>query len=272
MHESSWEQGSAGPSGESCLDTPALCGAHHFPQPCPGTAGASQLCEGSKAALHCNPSPRPQPPWSQVLLAKCPGSAHSKVGWGQGPGAPWAGSGSHMQHNTVVLGRGLSEPLSCWGLSSSQPQAPSFLTPGHLCLLLFLMAPGWHHPSALCSPTTAGVCLLCLHHTATAQASRHGPRTAEGCPSDSLPAGQQVTGTVGTAPGSVPPQAHSHCPCRAPRALAQRSAKHVRRELHRSDGQHSPLAPFEAMGRSSSNCSESQTWLLSMGPTGMVLA
>lgn len=114
--------------------------------------------------------------------------------------------------------------------------------------------------------------LLCLHHTATAQASRHGPRTAEGCPSDSLPAGQQVTGTVGTAPGSVPPQAHSHCPCRAPRALAQRSAKHVRRELHRSDGRHSPLAPFEAMGRSSSNCSESQTWLLSMGPTGMVLA
>lgn len=33
--------------------------------------------------------------------------------------------------------------------------------------------------------------LLCLHHTATAQASRHGPRTAEGCPSDSLPAGHR---------------------------------------------------------------------------------
>lgn len=268
MHGSSWEQGRAGPSGESCLDTPALCGAHHFPQPCPGTAGASQLCEGSKAALHCNPSPCPQPPWSQVLLAKCPGSAHSKVGWGQGPGAPWAGSGSHMQHNTVVLGRGLSEPLSCWRLSSSQPQAPSFLTPGHLCLLLFLMVPGWHHPSALCSPTTGTPCSAC-----TTLPQHRPPGMAPGQPRAArLTACQQVTGTVGTAPGSVPPQAHSHCPCRASRALAQRSAKHERRELHRSDGQHSPLAPFEAMGRSSSNCSESQTWLLSMGPTGMVLA
>lgn len=118
------------------------------------------------------------------------------------------------------------------------------------------------------SPQLGSACSAC-----TTLPQHKPPDMAPGQPRAArVTACQQVTGTVGTAPGSVPPQAHSYCPCRAPRALAQRSAKHVRRELHRSDGQHSPLAPFEAMGRSSSNCSESQTWLLSMGPTGMVLA
>lgn len=162
------------------------------------------------------------------MLAKCPGSARSKVGWGQGADAPWAGCGSHMQHNTVLLGTGLSQPLSCWGLPSSQPQAPSFLIPGHLHLLLFLTVPGWHHPIVPHSPPQE-----CPALSAKAQASRHGPRTAQSCPRDSLPRlAQHQAASLRRHTATVP--AGPRC-----------SAKHKRRGLHRSEGQHSPLAPLK---------------------------
>lgn len=175
MHGSSWEQGSAGPSGESCLDTPPLRSSPLPPALC-WHCRCFPVVSGLQTSTGCNPRPRPQPPRSQVLLAKSAGSAHSTVGWGRGLDAPCTGSGSHLQHNTVVLGRGLSQPLSCRGLPSSQPQAPHFLTPGHLCSLLFLMVPEWHHPTALCSPTTGPPCTTLPWH-----GPRHGPRTAQSC-------------------------------------------------------------------------------------------
>lgn len=200
-----------GPAGSKAVLVPRgnpawtrhLCGAHHFPQPCAGTAAASQLCEGSKAALAAVPG--------LALSHHRWQSLHSRVGWAQGSDAPCVGSGSRMQHNTAVLGMGLSQPLSCWGLPSSQPQAPNFPIPGHL--LLFLMVPGWHHPITLRSPTTGPSCSAC---STLPRASRHGPRTAQGCPRDSLPVGHRDTGTVpalslqGPAcPGPVLSQAHA---------------------------------------------------------------
>lgn len=176
MHGSSWEQGSAGPSGESCLDSPVLCRAHHFPQPCPGTAGASQLCEGSKAALHlpgfalsyhrvrfCWQSVQglPTARWDGDKDLMLPGQAVSptrSTTLCPGKGAVTA---------SLLLGAALL-PAPGTKISYSWSPLPSPVSHGARMASPHCSALPYHRDS-----------LLCLHHAATAQASRHSPRTGQ---------------------------------------------------------------------------------------------
>lgn len=237
MHGSSWEQGSAGPSGESCLDTPALCGAHHFPQPCPGTAGASWLCEGSGAAL-----PLPGLALGHHGVRSC---------WPRVQGlltARWDGDKDLMLPGQAV-GSICSTTLWSWegGYPPPSPRHQHFLLLVTSAFSCFSWCRDGITP-LLCTPLPQGLPAL-LHHTATAQGSRHSPGTAQ-----ALPVGHR---DGWQSPGQCPSTGTLPLSLQGPARPGPRLTKHTRRGLHRSDGQHSPLAPFETMGSSSSDCSES---------------
>lgn len=195
---------------------------------------------------------------------------------------PGLSVGSHVQHNTMVLGKGAATapllleaaPLPAPHFSSSSSPLPSSASRGA----------GTAPPHRSAASSTVGATPLCPHQTAHRSTCLHArPQHSRLLPELTAMAARHpdsgVTGTLWHQPWAASPQGHTGTSLRDPVCPSPMLGQaHGDFTDCRSDSQHNPPAPSvvcpclgkeqQATGRFSPNSSKIQTRLLSVGPPG----